>query len=186
MRDELKLAYDSDGNPIEIIGCWMDVTDSKQAEQAIKERERESGIITDNLEEANIVLKVLLKRRDEYKIGLEEKILLNTKQLDVPFLEKLKMSGLDEKQNTYGNILELNLNDIISPFSQRLFAKFLNFIPSEIQVANLLRQGKTSKEIAELIHFSPRTVATYRENIRKKLGLNNKIINLKSYLSSLT
>ena len=139
MRDELKLAYDSDGNPIEIIGCWMDITDSNKAEQAIKESEDKLRIMTDNLEEANIVLKVLAKRRDEDKIVLEEKILLNIKQLVIPFLEKLKISRLDEKQNTYVNILELNLNDIISPFSQRLSSKFLNFIPSEIQVANLLR-----------------------------------------------
>jgi DNA-binding CsgD family transcriptional regulator len=61
----------------------------------------------------------------------------------------------------------------------------LNFTPTEIQIANLLRQGKTSKEIAEFINSSPKAVAFHRENIRKKLGLKNKKINLKSYLLSL-
>jgi DNA-binding CsgD family transcriptional regulator len=111
---------------------------------------------------------------------------LNIKELVIPYLEKLKKNRLDEKQEAYVGILESNLNDIISPFSHRLSSKFLNFTPTEIQIANLLRQGKTSKEIAELINSSPKTVAFHRENIRRKLGLKNKKTNLKSYLLSLT
>jgi len=110
---------------------------------------------------------------------------LNIKELVVPYLEKLKKNKLDEKQEVYVNILESNLNDIISPFSHRLSSKYMNFTPTEIQIANLLRQGKTSKEIAELTNSSPKAVAFHRENIRRKLGLNNKKINLKSYLLSL-
>jgi DNA-binding CsgD family transcriptional regulator len=62
----------------------------------------------------------------------------------------------------------------------------MHFTPTEIQIANLLRRGKTSKEIAELINSSPKNVAFHRENIRRKLGLKNKKTNLKSYLLSLT
>jgi PAS domain S-box-containing protein len=169
-----------------IMGNIIDITERKKAEDSLRERERELEIKTHNLEEANIALKVLLKRRDEDKTELEEKILLNIKELVVPYLEKLKKNRLDEKQEAYVNILESNLNDIISPFSHRLSSKFLNFTPTEIQVANLLRQDKTSKEIAELINSSPKTVAFHRENIRRKLGLKNKKTNLKSYLLSLT
>jgi DNA-binding NarL/FixJ family response regulator len=93
---------------------------------------------------------------------------------------------LDEKQEAYVDILESNLNDIISPFSHRLSSRYMNFTPTEIQVANLLRQGKTNKEIGELLNSSSRTIAFHRENIRKKLGLKNKKTNLKSYLLSLT
>jgi len=142
-------------------------------------------IKTTTLEETNTALKVLLKRRDEDKTEYEEKVLLNVKELVVPYLEKLNKSGLDETQKAYAGILESNLNDIISPFSQRLSSKFLNFTPTEIQVANLLKQGKTNKEIGEVLNSSPRTVAFHRENIRKKLGLKNKKTNLKSYLLSL-
>ena len=169
-----------------LAGIFRDTTERKHAEEVLKEREQELEIKTHNLEEANIALKVLLKKREEDKTELEEKILLNIKELVAPYLEKLKKNGLDEKQGAYVSILESNLNDIISPFSHRLSSKLLSFTPTEIQIANLLRQGKPSKEIAELMNSSPKAVAFHRENIRKKLGLKNKKINLKSYLLSLT
>jgi DNA-binding CsgD family transcriptional regulator len=166
--------------------AFVDITERKQAEQALKEREKELEMKTKNLEEANTALKVFLKRRDEDKTEIEERILLNMKERVIPYLEKLKKSGLDEKQKIYVGILESNLNDVISPFSQRLSSMYLNLTPTEIQIANLLRQGKTNKEIGELLHSSPRTIAFHRENIRKKLGLKNKKTNLKTYLLSLT
>jgi len=168
-----------------IMGINIDITKRKKTEEALKEREKELELKSHNLEESNIALKVLLKRRDEDKKELEEKILLNVKELVIPHLEKLKKSGLDEKQKTHVNILESNLNEITSSFSHNLSSKYINFTPTEIQIANLLRQGKTSKQIAELINSSPKTVSFHRENIRRKLGLRNKKTNLKSYLSLL-
>ncbi|MFZ3138414.1 MAG: PAS domain S-box protein [Thermodesulfovibrionales bacterium] len=171
-------------NKFGVGGYLRDITERKKAEEVIKERDKELEIKTQNLEETNIALNVLLKKRDEDKTELEEKVLLNIKELVVPYLEKLKISALDNRQKNYVNILESNLNQVILPFSHRLSSKFLNFTPTEIRVANLLRQGKTNKEIGELLYSSPRTIAFHREKIRKKLGLKNKKINLKSYLLS--
>jgi len=178
--------YDASGNAIGLVGISRDITERKRSDQALKERENELETKTHNLEETNIALNVLLRKREEDKKELEEKILLNIKELVVPYLEKLKKNRLDEKQEAYVNILESNLNEIILPFSRRLSSKYMNFTPTEIEIANLLRQGKTSKEIAELINSSPKAVAFHRENIRRKLGLKNKKTNLKSYLLSLT
>jgi PAS domain S-box-containing protein len=163
----------------------QEIDERKKAEEALKQREKELETKSSNLEEANIALKVLLKKRDEDKTEIEEKILLNIKELVIPYLDKLKKNRLDERQEAYVYILESNLNDIISPFSHRLSSRYMNFTPTEIRIANLLRQGKTSKEIAELINSSPKAVSFHRENIRKKLGLKNKKTNLKSYLLSL-
>jgi len=168
-----------------IIGIFRDITERKKAEEILKEKERELEIKAKNLEEANIALKVLLRRTDEDKAELEEKVLLNVRDLVIPYLEKLKSSSMDEIQRTFVNILESNLIQIISPFSHRMSSKFLNFTPTEIQVADLLRKNKTSKEIGELLNASPRSITFHRENIRKKLGLKNKKANLKSYLLSL-
>jgi len=168
-----------------IIGIFRDITERKKAEEILKEKERELEIKAKNLEEANIALKVLLRRTDEDKAELEEKVLLNVRDLVIPYLEKLKSSSMDEIQRTFVNILESNLIQIISPFSHRMSSKFLNFSPTEIQVADLLRKGKTSKEIGALLNSSPRSITFHRGNIRKKLGLKNKKANLKSYLLSL-
>jgi DNA-binding CsgD family transcriptional regulator len=129
-------------------------------------------------------LKVLLQKREKDKIKSEEKILLNIRELIKPYLEKIKKSELNKSQKTYIDIIESNLDEIVSSFTLRLASKYLSLTPTEIQVANLIKQGKRNKEISELIHTSLRTIAFHRESIRKKLGLQNKKINLRSYLLS--
>ena len=159
------------------------ITKRKQAEKALLEREIQLKHETENLEEANTALKVLLKRRDEDKRELEEKVLFNIRELVVPYLEKLKNDG--EKQRAHLGILESNLNDIISPFSRKLSSWYLNFTPSEIQVANLVRHGKSTKEIASFLNLSAETVGSHRKNIRKKIGIKKKKGNLRTHLLSM-
>jgi PAS domain S-box-containing protein len=161
------------------------IIELKQAEQALKIREKELHTKTKSLEEVNTALRVLLKRRDEDKIELEEKVLSNVKELVVPYLEKLKKSRLDERQRAYANILQSNLDNIVSSFSHSLSSRYLNLTPAEIRVANLVKQGKTTKEIADLLNLSSKTIGAQRESIRNKLGIKNKKANLRTYLSSL-
>jgi PAS domain S-box-containing protein len=168
-----------------VIEYVRDITDRKIIEEELRKREQELESEAHNLEEANIALKVLLQRRDEDRAELEDKILLNIKGLITPYLGKLKMSKLDESQKAYVAILESSLAQVTSSFLHRLSFRFSNFTPTEIQVANFLKQGKTNKEIGELLNSSSRTISFHRDNIRKKLGLKNKKINLKSYLLSL-
>lgn len=132
----------------------------------------------------NTALKVLLDKRDEDKIEIEEKFLLNIKYIVEPYLVKLKKVSSLQSQKSMINILESNLNALTSSFSRQLSSIYFNLSPSEIQVANLVKHGKTNKEIAEILRVTSRTIAFHRENIRKKLGLTNKKTNLKTYLMS--
>jgi PAS domain S-box-containing protein len=168
------------------IFCFFhDISERKRAEQALLEREKELEIKTSSLEEVNTALRVLLKRREQDKTELEEKVLFNTKELVMPYVEKLKRSGLDERQKAFVSILESNLNDIVSPFSSRLSSQYLNFTPAEMQVANLVRYGKTTKEIAEFLNVSTQTIESHRKNIRRKMGLKSKRTNLRTHLISI-
>jgi DNA-binding CsgD family transcriptional regulator len=161
---------------------------NRQLKKEIDERnqvEDELRVKTRDLEELNTALKVLLKKRDENKLELEEKIAGNVKELIFPYLEKLKRVNFGKREKTFLEIVESNLEAIISPFARTLSSKFIKLTPAEIQVANLVKLGKTSKEIAALRNLSFKTIEFHRDNVRTKLGIKNKKINLRTHLLSL-
>ncbi len=142
-------------------------------------------IKTQNLKEVNTALKSLLKKRDSDRMDLEEKVLFNVKEMISPYIRKLRETELDEKQGIYLTILESNVKDIISPFSPKLTSRHYKFTKSELQIAKLVRMGITSKEIAELMGLSRRTIESHRDRIRKKIGLDSRKRNLRTFLMSI-
>ena len=186
---------DKEGKPTAVLEISRDITDRIRVEKAlhkaknelerrVKERTRELEMKTKNLEEINIAMRVLLKKRQEDKTEIEDNVLTNVKELIAPFLKKIKKTKLNDQQKTYFSIIESNLNEIISPFTRKMSLKYLNLTPAEIRIANLIRHGIPSKEIAELLNLSPRTVETHRKNIRRKIGLEGNRANLRSHLLS--
>ena len=178
------------------IAALRDIAERKKAEEALQqahdkleqrvtERTNELEIKTKRLEDVNTALNVMLKKRGADKLIIEERVLFNVKELIEPLIENLKKSGLDENQTGYVDTLETFLAEIVSPFSQALHTKFLKLTLSEIRVANLIKKGKTTKEIAGLLDSTPRAIEFHRQNLRKKLGLSNRKVHLGSYLLSL-
>ena len=162
----------------------LEIEDRKRAEEALRKREVELQAQSHHLGEVNTALKVLLKQREDDKKELGENVLSNVKELISPYLERLKKSRLNTNQKTLIDILDSNLSNMISPFISKLSSKYFNLTPMEVRVANLVKEGKTNKEIAELLCISKNTVLFHRFNIRSKLGLKNKKINLRSHLAS--
>jgi DNA-binding NarL/FixJ family response regulator len=109
-------------------------------------------------------------------------VLFSLREFVFPYLEKLKTNIQDPTQKTYLDIVESNLNDMVSPVNQKFSTKFSKLTSKEVQVANLVMQGKRTKQIAELLNVSPNTVNCHRDNIRKKTEIKNKGVNLRSYL----
>jgi PAS domain S-box-containing protein len=169
-----------------VLWCARDITARKEAEDALRKREDELASQSRHLEEVNAALNVLLKRREEDKEDLEGRVLANVKELVLPYVEKLKSSSSYSEQMTLVGILESNIRQIVSPFASKLSSRFLSLTPTEIQVASLIRDGKSSKEIAALLNASENTVRSHRFNMRNKLGLTNKKVNMRSYLKSYT
>ena len=163
-----------------------EVEERKLVEKNLRKKERELKLNALHMEETNVALKVLLEQREKDKNELEDKVLANVRGLLLPCLERLQGCHLNDRQRVYTDILETNLQTIISPFLHRLSSRSLNLTPAEIQVAGLVKDGKTSKEIASLMNVSERGVEFHRNNIRKKLGLANAKKNLRSYLLSLS
>jgi PAS domain S-box-containing protein len=162
-----------------------EIEERKKVEMALRKREKELKAQSDRLENVNIALKVLLKQREADKHELEEKVTSNIKELVNPYLERLKTGQLSTRQNTLVDVLETNLNNIVSPFTRNLSAQFTHFTPMEVRVANLVKEGKTNKEMAELLLIAKNTVMFHRYNIRRKLGIKNKKVNLCTFLMAL-
>ncbi len=168
-----------------INGLIIDITREMAFEEAIKKRDGELKEKAALLEETNIALRVLLRKRDQDKLELEERILSNVKLLIEPQLERLKDGSLSLAQRENLSLLESSLSEIISPFSRRLTSRYVGLTPGELEVAYLIKEGRRTKDIARILHLSDKTIEDYRKQLRAKLGIKNKRINLRSHLMSM-
>jgi len=103
----------------------------------------------------------------------------------LPYLKRIKRESNDSRHRDYIAIVESNLNDITGNFSRRLSLGFCGLSEAELKVANFIRQGKNTRQIAHLLGLSPRTIDSYRQSIRHKLRIRNKNINLRTFLMSI-
>jgi len=163
----------------------LDVTERKRAVETICKREQEMSSQNIKLMELNTTLKVLMKNREEDRREIEEKIIHHIQDLVLPLLVKLRKRTAGAREQSLIAAAESNLKAVVTRSSQRLSPGLLHLTPKEIQVANLIRDGLSTKEIAEHLDVSKSSVDTHRHHIRAKLGLKKKRGNLATYLHSL-
>ena len=176
----------SSRKPIRAVVSHEEITQLKLTEEALRKSREALEEQKQSLEEANIALKVLLKQREDDRLELEKKVLSNVKELVLPYVEKLKNSRLKPKDKTLAEIIDTHLKDIISPLLQRFSNARILLTPQEMQVASLVKDGRTSKEIADILNVSEATVNFHRKNLRDKFGIKGKQTNLRSYLLSIS
>lgn len=166
--------------------------DLAKANQALRDQIEQRGHATEELrssserlKEMNTAMRVLLDKRMDDHQRTEELIRLNLKELIDPYLTRLENSEMRGSQRQWVDLIRVNLDEVVASSTPEFASKYYMFSPNELQVVNLIRKGKTTKEMARLLNLSPRTVESYRDSIRKKLGLKNKKVNLRTYLSSI-
>ena len=167
--------FDVSGEFLGYRGIDRDITDRKQSENKLLKQQKK-------LEEANIALRVVLKESQISKTEIEKNVLSNIKNLLLPYVAELDTMLLDDEQRFLGDIIKENINEITSSFSRKLKLEFDDLTPREIQVADLIRQGRTNKEIASLLNITSSGVDHHRRNLRKKFNIKGKKINLRSHL----
>ena len=150
----------------------------RERQQAMQEQEL-------SLRDAAGAVRTLLSQQRQEKAYFETAVLENVRQSVQPFIQKLKATQLSATQENYLDALEMNLENIISPFIKVISTRYLDLTPTELQVADLVRQGRRTKEIAEILNLSPNTIMTHRYHLRDKLGLKNKSVSLTTYLKTL-
>jgi PAS domain S-box-containing protein len=172
------------GEEKKVLGLLFDITKRKQSEAQLKLREEEARKLANNLEEANIALRVVLSQHEKDQKMIEEKIQLNLREVIFPFIDSLRGIALENRGKRYLDLLEANLKSILSPFVRNMVNTYEGLTPRETQIAEMIRQGMNSKDIANISGTSVATINTQRNNIRKKLNLRTKKTNLRSHLLS--
>ena len=172
------------GKVVQLAVYSRDVSPEKKNIASLKKREKELKSRTRSLEEANTAFSILLRRREEDRTHFESSVVSNMSTLVKPYIEKLKSTPLDAIQTNHLHVIETNLEQIVSPFVRDIGSRVLELTPMEIRVATLVKEGKSNIEIAEKLSVSKNTILTHRFNLRRKLGIKNKKINLRAYLLS--
>ena len=164
-----------------------EIEERKQAEKLLLQKEKDLIEKSQELIEMNTALKVLLKQGEQDKEDIAKDVFSNVEKNIFPYLKRLQANSMmKHKDKELVAVIETQINNIVSPFLRNLTNQYSRFTPAEIKVANLIKDGKSTKEISELLSISAQSIEFHRKNIRKKLGLVTKKVNLRSYLLSLT
>jgi DNA-binding CsgD family transcriptional regulator len=157
--------------------------DVEQAAGRLSELEQLLREQAGEMEEMRAALKVLIKSREEDRSALERCVMANVDKLIEPFLSRLEKSRLNDQQQFLVQIIRRNLEELTSDFAGKCSSRLGSLTPAEVQIANLIKLGKRTKEIAQILRLSPGTISIHRRNIRKKLELTHRKVNLQAILS---
>ena len=165
-----------------------DVTEHMRLRRALEASEQSLREQAAALEDANTALRVILDQRNRDRADLEQTIVSNAEMLIVPLLERLRNRLGASPEAIYADAAMQNLRQLVHPFARALDAMAgaeARLTVREREIANLIRTGKTSSEIAEALFISPATVAFHRRNLRRKLGLEARDPTLATHLARL-
>ena len=171
--------------------CFLlgtDITEQRAVQEELSRSERALRRQTTILDERNTALRVLLEQREQDRTELEQRIVSNLEKLIDPTLDRLSRALQHRPERLEVEAVRVNLREIIGPFAERLSGGHASGLPltrREIEVANLVRLGRTSAEIAETLHISTASVAFHRANLRRKLGLPKGGPRLETHLAAL-
>jgi DNA-binding response OmpR family regulator/DNA-binding CsgD family transcriptional regulator len=160
---------------------------NKNLEKRVNNRTAELSEKKEKLAEYSATLRVLLENRDKDRKIIEKRIIDNVCDMVLPTINKLKMTSLDNRQMMLLDQSIKSLQDIVSPLMSNLndALGLYGFTSTELNIIKHIIKGMRTSEISEALNLSESTVNFHRNNIRSKLNLKNKKVNLYIYLNQL-
>ena len=159
------------------------ITNRKKADEDLRMANDKLRSEQQALFEKNVALKQVLNFMEKEKTDYKSEISLNIEQALIPFVEKLhkndgKLSSKDIE------FLEDAIKTIAGHEIEDFNANYTKLTAREMDICELIKEGKSSQEIADTLNLSVQTIQKHRNSIRDKLQLKNKDINLPAYLRS--
>ena len=148
-------------------------------------RKRTAALAAANLalERKNIALQEIMSNIQAGKETVGKNVMSSVEKVIVPMLDSLR-PGLSVRQQRLLAQIERGLEEITSPFVHNLSQEFASLTPAEVRICSLIQRGLVTKEIAQLERISSGTVSVHRRNIRRKLGITNRGVNLRTHLET--
>lgn len=195
VEEQTRPVFDADGRLTGYVGTVADITRRKLEEQErsryracledqVRSRTVELRVQAEQLAEANAALRALLRQRDEDREELEQSVMANMHSRILPALDRLEQLCSAQDAAALLAAIRHGLHEVTSPFRQRLQTACQNLTPAEMQVAELIRQGLSTKEIASRLAVGTSTIDTHRHHLRRKLGLEGRGQSLQACLMS--
>jgi PAS domain S-box-containing protein len=157
------------GDSMYVLGSFRDITERWRAEESLKRK--------------NIALSEILENLEERELKIKKGVADTVDQILLPALDRiLREDGKINK--TYYDSLKTNLQEL-SASTGGILHVYSKLTQREIEICNLIKSGATTKEIARTFNVSEKTIHKHRGNIRSKLNIANKEINLLSFLKNL-
>jgi PAS domain S-box-containing protein len=168
-----------------VVQCNIrDITERKKTEYDLLQSEEKLKEQNALLEQKNSALREIMNQNRDEKERIEKQVQANVDHLLKPMIGMLKGKG-SILADQYTALLEANVSEITSSFGNDISSRMFSLTQKEIDVCNMIKHGFSSKQISEAMHISTRTIETHRNNIRKKLEISGKTVNLETYLKFL-
>ena len=139
--------------------------------------------LNQELLETNKALSVLARNIDREKNEVEKNIALTINTKLMPIIEKYRQESSSTINRNGVSLISAALKDLI-PEIKNTPGTIFALSSTELRIANMIKEGFKSPEIAHMLFISEDTVKTHRRSIRRKLNLQNADVNLKTYLQS--
>ncbi|WDP91477.1 MAG: DNA-binding response regulator [Desulfobacter sp.] len=156
---------------------YAEILERKKIETRLKRAVEE-------LENANRALAAMVDTREIEIQAIRETIRSRLEQRVLPYISALEeeVAGREPETTTIGLLKGAVMKTVpIKKYSIPPFQDSLS--PRELKIVDLIKEGKSTKQISRYMNISPGTVSAYRNKIRKKLGLINTKTNLRSFLA---
>ena len=174
--------FDRNGRLVEFQAVARDITKLKKTQLALEKSRQKLLDQKKVLEEKNVFLHGLLEQIEVEKKQIKEDVIENVESLLLPMVKKINAGSTHQN---YTVLLERALEGLTASFGRNITKPSLKLTPKEVDICTMIKNGFSSKEIAEVLYVSLNTVEKHRENIRRKMNLRNKKVNLTTFLQSL-